>query len=272
MPVIPYSGSVAEPAGGGGGGGSTTPGGSDTQVQFNNSSAFGGATHLTYASGTGVVTAAKGVVLKNGPDADPVIGVLLCPTNDERLGFRFGSNTAQGKAAILDGSSLNADRTRLLVNASIGESGQVVCRYANAATTGTTRQVLDSYVIPANTLGGKTNMLRMKAVIKTAANGNNKVFTVKFGSVDTFTATRALNNGTIRIFMDFVRTGASTQLWYGEYLSVAGGTSWDSEAATQNTTAQTDTSDITLSIDGTTATASGDMTLLFWTLEAMTAP
>jgi hypothetical protein len=47
--------------GGGGGGGGGTPGGSNTQVQFNNSGAFGADSGFTYA-GTGQVTHALGTI------------------------------------------------------------------------------------------------------------------------------------------------------------------------------------------------------------------
>lgn len=42
--------------GGGGGGGSTSPGGSNTQVQFNNSGSFAGDAGLTYVAGTDTLT------------------------------------------------------------------------------------------------------------------------------------------------------------------------------------------------------------------------
>ena len=47
----------------GGGGGAGTPGGSDTQVQFNDSSAFGGDAGMTYNKTTDVLTVAGGVIV-----------------------------------------------------------------------------------------------------------------------------------------------------------------------------------------------------------------
>ena len=58
-PVAPISGTwnVRVSVGAGGGGGGTgTPGGSDTQMQYNNSGAFGGASGITYNDSTNVVT------------------------------------------------------------------------------------------------------------------------------------------------------------------------------------------------------------------------
>lgn len=52
-------------AGGGGGGG--TPGGSDTQVQFNDSSAFGGDAGLTFNKTTNVLTASGGIATGADP-------------------------------------------------------------------------------------------------------------------------------------------------------------------------------------------------------------
>lgn len=57
--------STSSSTGGSGGGGSGTPGGSDTQIQFNNGSAFGGVTVATFNVTTGLITLSSAVTHVN---------------------------------------------------------------------------------------------------------------------------------------------------------------------------------------------------------------
>lgn len=259
---------------GGAGGTGATPGGSNGQVQFNNSGAFGGATYLSYSSATGVTTAINSMVVKAGLGAttDPTGGgVRLDADANDALRVTFSSSSSSGKALAIDGVALSADRTWRAPNASIGIRGALLVSYANQATTGTTEQTLASYSLPPNTLGAITAGLRVRAFFSTAGNGNNKTFKLTFGSATMTTATRPLNNGFIRAEATVFRTGASAQYWFGEYLSGTAST-WDSESPSAGTMTETDTSAITIAVKGTTPTASGDLTLKAWTVEVLTAP
>ena len=72
---------AAPPAGGGG-----TPGGSNTQIQFNDSSAFGGDAGLTYNKTTDVLSVAAAVALGTNP---ATIGAVRLPVGSAIYGRNF---------------------------------------------------------------------------------------------------------------------------------------------------------------------------------------
>lgn len=79
-----------EPDGGG------TPGGSDTQVQFNDSSAFGGDAGLTYDKTTDTLTVGvgSGILVTHSLKSDASAGILLEANNGTDIGLLGVGNTA----------------------------------------------------------------------------------------------------------------------------------------------------------------------------------
>jgi len=137
-PVVDYflktdaSGNLSWAAGGGGGG---SPAGSDTQVQYNNSSAFGASSAFTFNSGTGVVTATGFAGALNGTvgASTPTTGVFTTAT--ARAAATQDSVVLQGRAGgtnsygvTLTPTTLTASRTLTLPDASgtILQSGTAV--------------------------------------------------------------------------------------------------------------------------------------------------
>ena len=105
-------------AGGGGGGGSATPAGADTQVQFNNAGAFGGAAGFTFNSTTGVLTAPK--LAGNGASltslaAANIVGTVANATYAVTAGtansVAIANVVGAGNIAVLN---LNGDGTKVL--------------------------------------------------------------------------------------------------------------------------------------------------------------
>ena len=85
---------------GAGGGGSTSPGGSDTYVQFNNSSAFGGDADLTWNSTTNVLGITGDVNLSDGGTYTTTLQTVT-PTAARTISFP----DATGTVALVAGSS-----------------------------------------------------------------------------------------------------------------------------------------------------------------------
>ena len=75
-----YDGSSWSAVGGGG-----TPGGTDTQIQYNNGGAFGGAANFTYNDVTGTVTATGNVISHIAINAQIVTSYPLVLTDDGKL-------------------------------------------------------------------------------------------------------------------------------------------------------------------------------------------
>lgn len=115
-----------------------TPGGSNTQVQFNNSGSFGGSADLTFASGTGTLGIKYGTFAAqaNAP-ATPASGFTLYAHSGNALSW-VGAN---GFIRTLDGTANTANRTYTLPNVSgtvitTGDTGTVAtAMIANDAIT-----------------------------------------------------------------------------------------------------------------------------------------
>lgn len=100
---------IAAGGGGGGGGGSATPAGADTQVQFNNAGAFGGAAGFTFNSTTGVLTAPK--LAGNGASltglvAANIVGTVATATNAATANAVAGANVTGAVAFATTANSV----------------------------------------------------------------------------------------------------------------------------------------------------------------------
>jgi len=95
------------------GSGGGTPGGSNTQFQFNNSGAFGGASNVTYASGTGVLTMSQ---VANG--------------NDTLFGSRFTDTSPTGNLIHFQNAAKTTDLFK------VDASGNVTATSFSSTTTG----------------------------------------------------------------------------------------------------------------------------------------
>jgi len=112
------TGSLVAAGGGGGGGGSATPAGADTQVQFNNAGAFGGASTFTFNSTSGVLSAPKftgnGANLSALPAAN-IVGSVANATYAVTAGtansVAIANVVGAGNIAVLN---LNGDGTKVL--------------------------------------------------------------------------------------------------------------------------------------------------------------
>ena len=93
----PFTGTFDEVSAGGGGG---TPGGSDTQIQFNDSSAFGGDADLTWNKTTNVMTVTGDVNLSDGGTYTTTLQTIT-PTAARTISFP----DATGTVALVAGSS-----------------------------------------------------------------------------------------------------------------------------------------------------------------------
>ena len=142
--------------------------------------------------------------------------------------------------------------------------GGTVCQStASAATTGTSLETLATCSLPSNALSVDGMGLRVKAWGITAANSNSKTFALYFGATACATLTGTINNGAIVAETTILRTGAATQECGG---TAIGGTA---VSATRQTPAETLAGALTITVKGTTPTASGDLTFKGLTVEVL---
>lgn len=83
--------------------GSTSPGGSDTQVQINNSGSFGGAANVTYAGGLLSIAAAGAIAFGSGPAAGGAIRL----SNAQGIGSNQNPSSANTITLVITDSSNN---------------------------------------------------------------------------------------------------------------------------------------------------------------------
>lgn len=121
------------------GGGGGTPGGSDTQVQFNDSSSFGGDAGLTYNKTTDVLTVKGGIVSGGNTTAAGYVDLLEDSDN--------GSN----KIRITPASTLSADYTNTLPSLTCTLSPEwTLAETIDCSTLAVTTFDIDTYVSTAN--------------------------------------------------------------------------------------------------------------------------
>jgi hypothetical protein len=144
---------------------------------------------------------------------------------------------------------------------------------ADHATTGTSEETLDSFSVPAGTLANDGDYLRVKGRCIVAGNANSKTLSLKFGATTVATLAVASNGESWDFEAVIRRSGAATQVASGRV--VKGTTSAFSTANGQfdeATPAETLSGAVTLAVDATTPTSSGDLTLKEWSVVKVVAP
>lgn len=131
----------------------------------------------------------------------------------------------------------------------------------NATTATTSAETLASFTLPGTTLDSDGDGVRITAWGITAANGNNKLVTIKFGANERTIVINGGHNNFIWLGEVYVfRTGATTQdifsVSHYNAASTAGSSYVESSTATE-----TLAGDITIAVTATTPTAAGDVTL-----------
>jgi hypothetical protein len=157
-------------------------------------------------------------------------------------------------------------RTQLTNGIAGGQTtvGVVKASSPAAATTGTTKQTLGTYTIPANALAANGKGYRITAWYTTAANANSKTMAIDFGSqTSVATKTTTTSADVVVLTVIILKTGSSTQ-------SVLG-TAYATAASIPVNTAgsQTDTAAIVVNLTATTGTSSGDATLQSFIVEVL---
>lgn len=239
---LTFSGGTLASSGGGGG----TPGGSDTQLQYNNSGAFGGIPTLTYdgtnpilsagifkfSTDTGLARTTAGVVEANNGTAGS--GGIFNGT----VGFRVANAAANG--TVLKGNGTNfAPSTETY--AAPGASGNLMTSDGTNWTSGTGLNVTDNnnpstvsgsfatdailpgsaFTVAAGSWKARSSYRCIFDMVKTAAGTAPFVVTVRLGTtaspsdpaILTFTfaaGTAVADTGTFAVLVNFRTVGGGT--------------------------------------------------------------
>lgn len=139
--------------------------------------------------------------------------------------------------------------------------------HADHATTGTIKETLDSFVLPADTLAVDGEGLRITAVFQGAANGNSKVVGIDFGGTLVAQINGTGSSVPFAVVVELWRVGAGAQRTMG--VAHRDGAAGD---VIYETPSEDETGTITIAAHGTTSAASGDVTLRSWRIEKIAAP
>lgn len=137
----------------------------------------------------------------------------------------------------------------------IKDAGTLSRLTANVSSI-TTANVLSSYVLQANSLAAVGDSVFVRIYGTTAANGNTKAVLFKFGTASITLLNAAANAKDFYAEIEIVKTGASTQ-----QINVSGYANAALLTGLSVTASQTDTSNITMSVQLSTATGAADATL-----------
>ncbi len=135
---------------------------------------------------------------------------------------------------------------------------------ANTQTTAiTTEEILKTYTLTGGTLDTDGDQIEINGVYQTAANGNNKTETIKFGATTVATTgVVAFNNVTLSFRVIINRTGAATQSAIGILTSSAGAV-----YMTYSTPAETLSGSVAIQMCSTNGTAAaGDSIARWWSI------
>lgn len=168
----------------------------------------------------------------------------------------FARRAAGTSVVSLGGSSFSAATNSAVV-------GGVFCvNTTSTATTGTVEEVLATCTLPANALSANGKGVRISATATTAANGNTKVYRIRFGGIaggQLVAPTITTSGAGVAAIAYVIRTGSGAQYGWG---SATTGTDGAAGNASMNDVVLgvTDTGTIDIVVTGTTATAAGDLT------------
>lgn len=195
----------------------------------------------TALSSTALLTANK-VVVGAGAGTAPFPGALTDDGTTVTL-----PNTAVVNPGTSSGGTATVGGTLFvsMPNSNVGSTGSFVDFASGGNAT-----------LKANSFNTGTRCVQIEAYFTTAATGNTKAYQVLFGSTTLVTRSDALNNGAHMARAVVCRTGSNTQNGFA-WASTSGATITFSPT----TPNQTDTSDITIKVQGNMTTATTDMTL-----------
>ncbi len=160
----------------------------------------------------------------------------------------YGDLSAYGKLSGGAGTSGSLGTADLCMDAA----------YVNQATTGTAEETLYTYNLPASSFVVDGASLRIYSLWRTAANGNTKVPRTKINGTEIAGASVATNNGKLVIEAQLIRTGTDAQLWESDTMANGG----NANSRVPTASAFDDGAAMAITFTGTTATASGDLTLV----------
>lgn len=131
--------------------------------------------------------------------------------------------------------------------------------------------IVDSFVLPARVLDVAGQALYIAAFSQTAANINSKTLAINFGGTGSVggavtggttvsTTVTTVSAEVLAVYCNIYKTGASTQVFYGEGLH---GATW---TTTSGTMSVTDTATIQINLINNAATAATDMLNEAWTI------
>ncbi len=189
-------------AAGGGGGGNTSPGGSDGQVQFNNSGSFSGAGSLYYYSGNGVVLASGGIASTSttsgtfqvaggiGVTGNVWTDQVYTTNNNNGRNIRIGDDAWLGDVNLAD--------TTQLMGAQNGNNGYL--RFGNVGTetlgrAGSGPLTWTGTFTAANINSDNLNYANGTSVITTLSTAISTANTAMKGYVDAINSTLTANAG-----------------------------------------------------------------------------
>ena len=143
------------------------------------------------------------------------------------------------------------------------------------ATTGTVKETLASYSLPANTLSADGKTIRVRAWFTMTANANNKTYGIDFGATTVATRiTTTLGAGYDGyVEATVTRTASNAQRYAGHELLGSGFVTGNADATVGGldlgTAAETDSGAITIAAFATTANAAGDVTFQLLVVELL---
>ncbi|HUU94165.1 MAG TPA: hypothetical protein VM487_00365 [Phycisphaerae bacterium] len=139
--------------------------------------------------------------------------------------------------------------------------------HADHATAGTSKETLDSFSLPANTLAADGERLRITAVFLKDADANVVTVGIDFGGTTVSSRLAAGSDDPVIVSADIWRSGVGAQRCVG-LANREGGPAEVFYAST----AEDETGAITIAAFGTTATQAGDVSLKSWFIEKIAAP
>lgn len=198
-------------SGGGGGGGS--PGGSNTEVQFNDASSFGGSAAFTFNKTTNTLTTTNFVVSGN-------VGGNLVPSSN--VTYSLGNATHAWKDLYLSGNTLYISDETMQVNSSTGlwtfssNSTNVVLgndsTFGNSISTGNLSVTGEVYLSTNTGIAFSGNFGNAGQSIK--SDGNGKAYwATSFYYGDTPPDFTALNYGDIFFYIDAPNNFQRLYMW-----------------------------------------------------------
>lgn len=219
---------------------------------------------LYYNTGTTRFHVTNGFSVEAGTIAvrSATAGLSIGSAGSEYLGIAAGDNKVNVAAALYNvngGPFINTGNGAGSAAFLIGNLSINATAVGNFGAAGP--DDLMTYTLAANSQIAVTHTIRITAWGTCANNANAKTFTLNYGSqvILTHACTVSVANERWSIRAQVVRTGASTQDWWSEYMGstgAAGAFEYDPEIGTAT---QNETASITIKMQATASTADNDI-------------